>query len=161
MTALQGLSIETFTETFGEQNPKADLNLYLKTAFSIHKLRQELDSPNNKFYFVFYEEFLVGYTKLKETKIHRNLVHYNTLEVERIYVKKEFQGCGIGKYLLEYACNKGRQLHKDYVYLSVWEKNEKALGFYKSQEFIESGKRVFNLGTLPQNDLIMMKKIGK
>ena len=31
---LQDLSIETFAETFGEQNPPEDLELYLEKAFN-------------------------------------------------------------------------------------------------------------------------------
>ena len=58
---LQDLSIETFAETFGEQNPPEDLELYLEKAFNPQQLTKEFNDSNNSFYFIFQDGCLAGY----------------------------------------------------------------------------------------------------
>ena len=57
---LQDLSIETFAETFGEQNPPEDLELYLEKAFNPQQLTKEFNDSNNSFYFIFQDGCLAG-----------------------------------------------------------------------------------------------------
>ena len=79
----------------------------------------------------------------------------DSLEIERIYVKKEFQGRGVGKDLLEFALDIARQSGKQFAWLGVWEKNEKAIGFYQSLGFQQAGTHGFILGDDHQTDKIM------
>jgi ribosomal protein S18 acetylase RimI-like enzyme len=51
-----------------------------------------------------------------------------------------------------------KQFNKSYVWLGVWEENERALNFYKKNGFVEFDKHIFILGEDKQTDL-MMKKI--
>lgn len=157
---LQKISIETFSDTFRKHNPQKAFNQYLKSAFEYSKLEEEIKDPNNMFYFIFYNDQLAGYTKLKEQTIQIDNCVAQALEVERLYIIKEFHHLGLGKHFLNHAYAKGKLLNLAYIYLSVWEKNNKAFIFYKSQGFVESGSRIFKLGPLQQNDVIMMKKIG-
>ena len=51
------------------------------------------------------------------------------------------------------------KLGKKYVWLGVWEKNEKALGFYRKNGFIEIGSHDFVMGEDVQTDLIMRRDL--
>ena len=42
-----------------------------------------------------------------------------------------------------------------YIWLGVWEKNTKAIRFYKKNGFIEFDKHIFNLGNDEQTDIMM------
>lgn len=49
---LQALSIETFEETFKDQNSPEVMKDYLDKAFSVEKLEQELMRPGSAFFLV-------------------------------------------------------------------------------------------------------------
>jgi ribosomal protein S18 acetylase RimI-like enzyme len=43
----------------------------------------------------------------------------------------------------------------DYVWLGVWEKNLRAIQFYKKNGFVEFDQHLFILGDDPQTDIMM------
>ncbi len=49
----------------------------------------------------------------------------------------------------------------DSVWLGVWEKNSRAISFYKKMGFQEVGEHTFTLGYDPQRDIIMELRIEK
>ncbi|WP_373975817.1 hypothetical protein [Geomicrobium sp. JCM 19039] len=61
---LQTMSIETFTDTFAEQNSEENLHAYLETAYQLEKLKAELDHPASEFYFLFVGDERAGYLKI-------------------------------------------------------------------------------------------------
>lgn len=161
INTLQDLSIVTFSETFGKQNPPKDLELYLDKAFNRRQLTQEINDPHSSFYFISHGMLPVGYIKWKNANIPEYSSLGEALEVERLYVRKDYQRLGLGKYLLDFAYVEAQHAHKDYLCLSVWEHNPTAYGFYKNQGYVECGSRHFHLGDLVQTDLIMKKEIRR
>ncbi len=56
------------------------------------------------------------------------------------------------------ACINGvKQRGSDVIWLGVWEKNPKAISFYKKFGFVEVGDQVFPLGNDPQRDIVMKR----
>jgi DNA/RNA-binding domain of Phe-tRNA-synthetase-like protein/ribosomal protein S18 acetylase RimI-like enzyme len=161
INTLQDLSIVTFSETFGKQNPPKDLELYLDKAFNRRQLTQEINDPHSSFYFISHGMLPVGYIKWKNANIPEYSSLGEALEVERLHVRKDYQRLGLGKYLLDFAYVEAQHAHKDYLWLSVWEHNPTAYGFYKNQGYVECGSRHFHLGDLVQTDLIMKKEIRR
>jgi ribosomal protein S18 acetylase RimI-like enzyme len=45
------------------------------------------------------------------------------------------------------------------VWLGVWERNPKAIAFYKKFGFREVGAHVFPLGSDPQRDVVMARPV--
>ena len=81
------------------------------------------------------------------------------MEIERIYVEKEFQGYGLGGKLIKKAAEIGREKEKQYIWLGVWEKNEKAILFYKKHGFYKIDAHSFWVGSDKQIDDIMRKDL--
>ena len=82
-----------------------------------------------------------------------------SLEIERVYIKKEFQKHGLGKVLLYKAIEMAKEHHKTNIWLGVWEKNENAIAFYEKMGFVQTGAHAFYMGDEEQIDFIMTKKI--
>ena len=82
----------------------------------------------------------------------------NGFEIERIYIKKEFQGNGFGSELFSTAINLGIKKGCNQLWLGVWEHNYKALAFYKKKGLIAFDHHVFQLGDDPQTDILMYLK---
>ena len=81
------------------------------------------------------------------------------LEIERIYVLKEFYGKKVGQVLYDKAFDIAKQAGADYLWLGVWEENQRAINFYKKNGFVEFDKHIFKLGDDEQTDIIMKLKL--
>ena len=155
LQVLMALSRKTFQETFGAQNTQSDMQAYLDKAFHPDKLRAELLHENSRFYLLFADGAPAGYLKLNWGPAQSDINDETSLEIERIYVAQEFQGLGLGRYLMDKAIQTARDEQNSYVWLGVWEKNEKALAFYHRQGFIRTGAHTFSVGDSKQTDYIM------
>ncbi|MBB5888321.1 GNAT family N-acetyltransferase [Lactovum miscens] len=152
---LQKISIETFTETFLDDNNAESLKIYLEKAYNFKKLSSEVANTESNFQFIYYGKQLAGYIKLNVGVAQSEMVGLNTLEVERIYIKSSYKRLGLGKCLLNYAFKQAQELNKSKVWLGVWEQNINALNFYRKMGFVYFGKHIFDLGGEKQCDLLM------
>lgn len=157
---LQALSRKTFDETFRHMNTPETMATYLDTAFNINKLREELNNPASAFYFLEDDGRLAGYLKLNDAAAQTDINDPASLEIERIYISGEYQSQGLGSVLMEHALAIARQNEKTSVWLGVWEKNEKAINFYKKHGFTVSGTHVFIMGDEVQTDFVMRKNLA-
>lgn len=149
---LQEVSIETFTDTFQAQNSEKNMKAYIEKSFHQEQLKQELLNPTAEFFFIYEKSEVAGYLKL-------NIEATNTVEVERIYIRQQFQRSGLGKKLLEYAMERAKQYKKTEIWLGVWEKNDQALAFYKKIGFVRTGQHSFWMGDDEQIDYILTKNL--
>jgi diamine N-acetyltransferase len=152
---LQQIGRQTFYETFSEVNTDKNMTKYLNESFSNEKLTAELNDKNSEFYFATLANKVIGYLKLNFGQSQTELMDDKALEIERIYVLKEFHGKKAGQILYEKAFQIARNANVDYIWLGVWENNLRAIGFYKKNGFVEFDKHIFTLGTSEQTDLMM------
>ena len=160
LETLHLIGYETFDETFRSMNSPETMDTYLNESFSLEKLAQELGKTYCKFYFIYSDSTLAGYLKLNYAPAQSDINDSESVEVERIYVRKEHKGKGLGKVLMEYAFQQAIQNKKAYVWLGVWEKNVKAITFYEKMGFEEAGQHSFRIGNELQSDLIMKKIVN-
>ena len=104
---------------------------------------------------------MAGYAKINYTPAQSDINDPESVEVERIYVRKEYEGKGLGKVLMEYVFQQAKQNRKKYVWLGVWEKNVNAITFYEKMGFKQAGQHLFQIGNELQSDLIMKKIVNK
>lgn len=156
---LQKIGRQTFYETFSTGNTQENMQKYLDERFSIEKLTAELNDKNAIFYFAQLENKIVGYLKINFGDSQTELKDDKSLEIERIYVLKEFQGKKIGQILYDKAIEIAKQKDADYIWLGVWEENPRAINFYKKNGFVEFDKHIFKLGNDEQTDIMMKLKL--
>lgn len=150
----------TFSETFTLDNSEENINDYLESAFSIERLKIQLTAKNSEFYFAEIEGNVIGYLKVNVGDSQTEMKLNNSLEIERIYVLKEFHGKNIGQVLLEKAIQIARIQGNDLVWLGVWEQNSRAIRFYVKNGFEVFDKHNFILGDDNQTDLLMKLKLN-
>ncbi|WP_343687073.1 GNAT family N-acetyltransferase [Chryseobacterium gleum] len=158
LETLQNIAIQTFTETFAEDNTEEAMRSYLEESFNTEKIKSELNNPDSFFYIAWEEDNPVGYLKVNTGKAQTELQDESSLEIERIYVMKSHHGKKVGQLLYNQALETAQQLGRSYLWLGVWEKNLRAINFYSKNGFVEFDKHIFRLGEEEQTDL-MMKKI--
>lgn len=156
---LQEIGRQTFYETFSQSNTEENMKNYLENGFSLSKITAELNDENAEFYFAKIDEKIIGYLKLNFGQSQTELKVDKAIEIERIYVLKEFHGNKVGQILYDKAIEVARQKNADYVWLGVWEENPRAINFYKKNGFVEFDKHIFKLGEDEQTDIMMKLKL--
>lgn len=152
---LQEISRQTFFEAFSAENTEENMKKYLDEGFSTNRLTTELNDPNSEFYFAELDGAAIGYIKLNGGQSQTDLKDDNALEIERIYVLKEYSGRKVGQLLYEKALQVARTSNAAYIWLGVWEENARAISFYKKNGFVAFDKHIFMLGDDEQTDIMM------
>ncbi len=150
---------ETYDETFRSMNTPETMERYLDEAFNPQKILAELENENSRFYFLFAGGDLAGYLKVNFAPAQSDLNDPDSMEIERIYVKRAYKGKGLGKSLMDFALRLAEEADKAYAWLGVWEKNEAAIAFYKKMGFEEAGRHSFRMGDELQSDWILKKSL--
>ncbi|MEB3380680.1 GNAT family N-acetyltransferase [Flavobacterium psychrophilum] len=156
---LQEIGRQTFYETFSESNTEENMKSYLDNGFSIDKITFELNDENAEFYFAKIDDKIIGYLKLNFGQSQTELKDDKALEIERIYVLKEFHGKKVGQILYDKAIEIAKKKNSDFIWLGVWEENPRAINFYKKNGFVEFDKHIFKLGDDEQTDIMMKLKL--
>jgi ribosomal protein S18 acetylase RimI-like enzyme len=157
---LQKIGRQTFFETFSAGNTEENMKKYLEEGFTVVKLTAELNDKNSEFYFASLDNKVIGYLKLNFGQSQTEIKEDKALEIERIYVLKEYHGKKVGQILYDKAIQIARLKNADYVWLGVWEDNPRAINFYNKNGFIEFDKHIFKLGDDEQTDIMMKLKLN-
>lgn len=156
---LQIISKQTFLEAFTVGNQEADLKKYIEKSFSPEKLAEELNNKNSEFYLASLNDDTIGYLKLNFGQAQTELKDDKAIEIERIYVLSDFYGRNVGQLLYQKVIEIATGLSASYVWLGVWEKNPRAISFYKKNGFVAFDTHVFKLGDDEQIDIMMKLEI--
>ncbi|WP_119080961.1 GNAT family N-acetyltransferase [Chitinophaga alhagiae] len=157
--ALRQLALQTFSDAFSGANTSGNMQAYSNEAFSIARLTEELRNPASRFYFVKAGGKPAGYLKVNFAAAQTDLQDPAGLEIERIYVLKEFHGQQVGQALLDKALEIAAAAGAAYVWLGVWEKNLRAIRFYEKNGFAPFGTHLFRLGEDEQTDVLMKRAL--
>lgn len=156
---LYNISRETFKDTFAKDNMDTDMQQFLDTAYTKEKLTFELETTGTTFWFLRVDGNLAGYLKLNVEQAQTENIAPDALEVERIYIRKDYKHQGLGTLLINHAEKIAKDANKNKIWLGVWEHNEPAKHFYQKLGFKQIGEHNFQLGSESQRDLIMLKSL--
>ena len=155
--SLRNLCCGTFYKKWKSTNTEADLQTYMNEFFSIKKLAEELIDNRIIYLLAQNDKQLIGYTKLNRNLSEGDLGDLTPIELQRMYVKEEFTGHGIGKQLMNMAIDLAITEKFEVMWLGVWEQNTEAIKFYKRFGFDFYGSHDFVLGADITTDLLMKK----
>ncbi|WP_347219611.1 GNAT family N-acetyltransferase [Chryseobacterium sp.] len=137
----------TFTETFSEYfRDQQDLFDYFERTFSVAKIRNSIQNPNNKFWMAFWNDLPIGYAKLKINSPTEFIDSKAVSQLQKIYVLKEFLDKKAGKALMDELMASFENSDQQYIWLSVLNSNERALQFYEKNGFSKIGEHHFSIG---------------
>lgn len=158
---IANLSRETFYNTFAAVNSKKDMDKFMNESFNKEKLVAEVDAPGNIFLLAYTgnesSSRVIGYARLRENNNPEELKGLPTLEIARIYVVTDSIGKGVGRELMQRSLDIAKEKDKQFVWLGVWEKNQKAIDFYSKWGFEKFSDHQFILGDDVQNDWLMKR----
>lgn len=156
---LRDLAEETFVEAFGPVNTPENMHQYVSNTFAMEQVLASFQQEGAAYFLGLQDAEAIAYLKLNEGAAQTEKSLENALEIERIYVKKSYQGKGIGQQLLDFAMKQARQANKTWIWLGVWDQNKAAIRFYERHGFSTFDQHEFYLGSDLQNDLLMKKEL--
>lgn len=159
--SLTELAITTMREAFGPpHNPAELVEEYIQSAMNLSMLEAEL-ADRRSFFFLLEsaDRQLVGYAKLRHHAPPRRMKDRNAIEIQRIYLLQTQLGQGQGRILMEHCLNWARTQGYSSVWLGVWERNARAIAFYKRMGFDRFGFHYFQFGSERQRDLWLQKQL--
>ncbi len=158
---LAAFSYQTFHDAFHDhpKNAPDDLKAYMDSAFCVETVSTELSEKDSIFLIAEVENETVGYAKVIFGSIEDGISAEKPIELNRLYAKSDFIGKGIGQILMDECFDIAAQNECDVMWLGVWEYNPRAKRFYEKQGFSEVGAHVFQLGSDPQIDILMQKRL--
>jgi len=156
---LARLGAQTFSGTFGPDNTAEDMAAYLAQAFGPEKQAAELADPATAFLIAEIEEEAVGYARLREGSAPDCIPAGRPIEIVRFYAVASWIGRGVGAALMASCLEHARQRGCGTLWLDVWERNSRAIAFYRRWGFTEVGTQAFVLGADVQHDLLMARPV--
>ena len=150
---------QTFHETFHSTISAENLAQYLDESFHPDRIHNEMNHPESHFYLAQIDGMVAGYLKINTGKAQTEPQDETALEVERIYVKREWHGKSVGQALMDHALDIARDKKATYVWLGVWPKNFRAVRFYQKYGFEVFDTHTFHTGGEYQTDYLMKLKL--
>lgn len=160
--ALAAFAERSFRSAFGADNTPDDMEAYVAEAFSIERVRAELADPNSVVLLAHDASLaLRGYCRLLLDAPCAAADAARPIELVRLYVDPEGIGTGVGAMLMSEALARAHVAGGDLIWLGVWERNARAIAFYERWGFSAIGRQIFLLGSDPQRDLLMVRRLAR
>lgn len=158
---LARLAAETFAETFAADNDPRDMAAYAASAFGEALQGAELRSADNTVLIAERDGDAVGYAMLRRGVPPACVPTADALEIARLYAVRRAIGSGVGAALMQACLAEAAASGRTTLWLGVWERNLRAIDFYRRWEFRDVGAQGFQLGADLQTDRVMMRRVAE
>lgn len=150
------LARQSFSETFAAHNTPSDLAQFLDAAYGESQQAKELADPAWTTLLALVGNQPAGFAQLRRDTLEACVKGPKTVELNRLYVLQAHHGAGVGAGLMAEVITRARQEGFQTLWLGVWEHNPRGLAFYRKWGFEQVGSHVFQVGSDPQTDLILV-----
>lgn len=154
--ALAALGRQTFIDAFGADNRPDDLELYLSHTYGEARQRAELLDRETITLVAEDDDALIAFAQLRRSAPPRCVDGPAPVELGRFYVERGWQGRGVAQQLMGETLAAARELGGETLWLSVWERNPRAIAFYAKCGFRDVGTQPFVVGNDVQTDRVMV-----
>ncbi len=146
---LQRISQTAYIEAFFYLLNKNDAKEYIMSKYCLDNLKKEIEDMSNHFLLFYADDKAVGYIKY--------ILKPSSLEIDRLYMLKNFKGMGIGSKFMNKAEDVAKLNEKKALTLGVLEINKPAISFYNKRGFMQYSREAVLIGKT-KYPLILMKK---
>jgi ribosomal protein S18 acetylase RimI-like enzyme len=145
---IAGVGRTSFTDAFGPLFiSKEELKNYLDHTYAISKVAAGLRKESNAFYVAVDGERPVGFVKLKRNSLNTQIDSLAQMELQKIYVLKEYHGSGAAAGLMNAAVQLAKEDRAEHLWLDTYIGNDRGIRFYEKNGFKIAGKHHFTIGT--------------
>ena len=142
----------TFQQTFGAVNRAEDMAQYLERTYGETLQSREIADPRIITLLVEENQQLIGFAQMKIESAEK-------IELARFYVDPDRHGHGIAQRLMSASIDEAKRRGASTIWLGVWERNDRAIAFYKKSGFRDTGSHPFLVGSDLQTDRVMEREL--
>lgn len=153
---LSRLGSETFLETYSGQMRDEDVAEYVGATYNSERQARELADPTFGYLVLDGGGEAAGFALVCAGHDCPAVPGADVVELVRFYIRGPWQGRGLGRTLMDSVLAEARRLGGRRIWLSVWERNARAIAFYECMGFRVAGTQYFQLGADRQNDYVMV-----
>lgn len=146
----------SYKEHFTEIWTNEGIETYLTSQFSSEKLSSDFTNNSTRYFISYFDNLPIGLLKVNLHKILPNSSKDYGLELEKIYLLKEFAGKGLGEILLQFVREFAIKNSEEIIWLDVLKTNTKAKSFYERYGFVVVGQLDFSTDKV-KPDMWVMK----
>ena len=157
---LAALAERMFRETYSAYNTPDDMERYVASHFGPALQQAELRDPRMITLVAEDDGRAAGYAQLARGAAPAAVTGPAPLELVRFYVDRPWHGRGVAQTLMDAAIGAARAADARTLWLGVWERNERAIAFYRKSGFVDVGTQIFVLGADHQRDLVLARPLG-
>ena len=158
---LSKIGRETFIESHGRSASSSIINEYVEENYNEAFIREGLEDPTNQYHIIFYDQDPAGFSKIIFNHPHATIPNQEVAKLEKIFLLGKFYDLKLGKQLLTFNIDLARSHGQSGMWLFVWKENERAIRFYKKNNFQIIGDHDFKLNESHSNpNYIMYLEIG-
>ena len=157
--SLAQFAARAFAETFGPDNRPEDIAAHLAAVFGPAQQRRELADPDFVTLVMDGPDGLVGYAQVRRAAPPSCVPSDAPVELYRFYVDRPWHGQGVAQRLMAAVHAAAPELGGRSIWLSVWERNPRAIAFYVKSGYRDVGSTTFLLGTDRQSDRVLVAPV--
>lgn len=157
--ALAEFAVRIFTETYAADSRPEDLAAHLAKSYGVRQQTEELESPGVVTVVGEEEGRLIAFAQVRRNPAPACVTEDIPLELWRFYVDRRWHGRGVAQRLMAGVGEAARALGGPWLWLSVWERNPRAIAFYKKCGFRDAGSTDFWLGSDRQTDRVLVAEV--
>jgi diamine N-acetyltransferase len=154
--ALSRFALRIFEDTFAKDNRPEDMAAYTSEVFTVERQAAEIAGPDSAVLLLFTgDDTLAGYAHVARGSAPPFVKGERPVELKRFYLDRPLHGSGAAGPLMEAVIERARAWQGDALWLGVWDRNPRAIGFYEKMRFRAVGQQTFYLGRDAQIDIVM------
>jgi GNAT superfamily N-acetyltransferase len=157
---LAALAERTFRETYAAENTPENMERYVAEHFGAPRWARELADPASQTLVAEVDGHAAGYVQLAWSAAPPCVTGDAPIEIVRFYVDRPWHGRGVAQSLMASALAQARAAGARTAWLGVWERNPRAIAFYRKSGFVEVGVHDFVLGNDRQRDLVLARPLA-
>lgn len=157
---LAQLAEQTFRDTYAAANTTEDMAVHVRQSYGESVQAREIDDPRMATLICEADDLMIGFAQLRWEAAPACVIADVPGEIHRLYVDGAWHGKGLGPQLMEACLGALHARGSDQAWLGVWERNPRAIAFYRKFGFVEVGAHVFPVGRDLQRDLIMVRAVA-
>jgi ribosomal protein S18 acetylase RimI-like enzyme len=141
---LAALSVQVFLDTYATEGVRPDLAREAFGGYSDQAFASRLAEQDRKFLLAHRGEALIGFAELRVAELPAPAGELLGAELVRLYVQPHAQRSGVGRALLYEAERLAITRNVSSLWLTVWERNERALAFYRRMGYADVGATTYS-----------------
>jgi len=158
---LAAFAARTFAEAFGDFTAADDLQAHLAATYRPDLQAREIADPSVITLLALQDARIVAYAQVRLNLLAPACVTQpDAVELQRFYSDRSVRGTGLTMRLMQRALDAARELGGRYAWLGVWERNARAMNFYRKAGFGEIGLTHYVVGSDRQVDRVYIAALS-